>query len=354
MRVLVSGGAGFIGFKLVKRLLSAGHEVAVLDNLHPQVHGDKPAPALIERETRFVRGDVRDAAAWRALFPVDAIVHLAAETGTGQSLDEIERYVSTNIGGTAVLLDSVRESGAHRVVVASSRAIYGEGLHRCEEHDLVSPPPRRREDLSAGDFEARCPVCQRATAPVATREDTSPNPASVYGTTKLAQELLVRQACDAAGVEHVTLRFQNVYGPGQSLKNPYTGILSIWASQIEQGRTLDVYEDGRVIRDFVYVDDVVTALFDGVGRAALAGEVLNVGTGRATTLLDIVAAFSAVLGRDVPFEITGHFRPGDIRYAFADTARARQAMGYDCSTRLEDGLRAFVGWAKESLVGGHA
>ncbi|MDE2573225.1 MAG: NAD-dependent epimerase/dehydratase family protein [bacterium] len=353
MRVLVSGGAGFIGLKLVERLLSARHSVSVLDNLHHQVHGEQPVADLIQRQTTFLRGDVRDASAWRALFPVDVIVHLAAETGTGQSLDEIERYVSTNVGGTAVLLDALKESGVQRVVVASSRAIYGEGLHRCAEHGLVSPQPRSVAALQVGDFEAKCPQCGLATAPVATHEDAPPRPASVYGTTKLAQELLVRQACEAAGVQSAVLRFQNVYGPGQSLKNPYTGILSIWASQIERGSTLDVYEDGRIVRDFVYVDDVVRALLDAVRRPDVAGETLNIGTGRATTLLDIISAFSQVLEREVPFEITGHFRPGDIRYAFADTTRSQRVLGYACQTPLEDGLRAFVTWARERLIRGH-
>ena len=349
MRVLVTGGAGFVGRGLVRDLVDAGHAVRVLDTLAEQVHGpgaDWP-PELAGAELR--RGDVRDpAAVAEAVAGVEAVAHLAAETGVGQSMVEIARYVDVNERGTAVLLDALaRQGGPVRLVLASSRAVYGEGLYACPRCGEVAPPPRTAAALAAGDWDPPCPACGGAIAPLPTHEDAPARPGSVYAATKLAQEQLCRVVAAAYGLPLTVLRYFNVYGPGQSLANPYTGILATFHARAAAGKPVEVYEDGREQRDFVFVDDVVAATRRALLRPAgvVREETLNVGSGRATTVGELAEAVVRLGGWDVPVRVTGAYRLGDVRHAVADPRRCAATLDPAPATPLETGLARWLAWA---------
>jgi dTDP-L-rhamnose 4-epimerase len=358
-RILITGGAGFIGRSLALALTATGRfDVTVLDSLSPQVHG---ASADFDRElagaVRCLRGDVRSREDVRvALAGQEIVVHLAAETGTGQSMYEASRYVDVNVTGTAVLLESSADPGAavRKVVLASSRAVYGEGQHACESCGTVTPGPRRSCDMAKGMFEPRCPQCGRRVSPVPTREEASLRPVSVYGATKLAQEQLVQVYGWSRGIETVALRFQNVYGPGQSPRNPYTGVLSIFSGLIRQGRAIEIYEDGDEARDFVYIDDAVAALCLAVETDGLPGTVYNVGTGVPTTIRDVVEGLTAVSGLPVESTVSGRFRPGDIRWCVAAVERGASELGFTADRSFESGLQGYWSWIEaqdESIEG---
>ncbi|MDJ0643322.1 MAG: NAD-dependent epimerase/dehydratase family protein [Erythrobacter sp.] len=353
MNVLITGGAGFIGSRLALRLVGEGHGVTVLDNFLPQVHGDAPEQGethkLLSQNTNLVRGDVTDRAALEQLIPNhDAIVHLAAETGTGQSMYQIERYNSVNIGGTALLLDILanQEHGVKRVVVASSRSIYGEGRYRTPSGDYVYPTERAGADMEAGDFAVKYPGEEGELKLVATDEDSKIHPSSVYGITKQVQEQLVMTVCPSIGIEGVALRYQNVFGPGQSLSNPYTGILSIFSNLIMQGKGINIFEDGTESRDFVFVEDVVSATTLALTHPAAVDEVFNVGTGVPVSVMTVAKTLARLFEADVPIEVTGNFRLGDIRHNFADMAKIEQALGFECEYDFERGIAELVAWAK--------
>ncbi|HVA38737.1 MAG TPA: NAD-dependent epimerase/dehydratase family protein [Candidatus Dormibacteraeota bacterium] len=348
MKIAISGGLGFIGLRLAESLVGAGHAVAILDNLHPQIHGDERALVRARAFADVQIGDVRDPAAWDAVLDgAEAVLHMAAETGTGQSMDEVVRYADVNVTGTAALAEALgRRPAVRSVFLPSSRAIYGEGAYACDVHGAVLPERRTRAALERGDFALRCPVCRQAARPIATSEDVMPRPASVYATTKLAQELILKQYCEAKGVDLRVARYQNVYGPGQALGNPYTGVLVIFAQQIDRGEVLNIYEDGLVARDFVHVDDVVRATTAIMEAPENPGPV-NVGAGKAVSLLGVVAGFAEALGRDVPYRISGDFRFGDIRHAVADVTKLR-ALGVEPGVDLEDGIGTVIRWLKET------
>lgn len=346
---LITGGAGFIGSNLARALLAKGHRVTVLDNFSPQIHGDVDGAPTLPPEVRVIRGDVRvrdDLAG--ALEGQTGIVHLAAETGTGQSMYEIDRYSDVNVGGTAKLLDLLtnEKHGVERLVVASSRAIYGEGKHRCAEHGTVYPGARAEADMANGDFAVKCPICAKATNCVPTDEDSRIHPSSVYGITKQVQEQLVLTVGRSLGLHAVALRYQNVYGPGQSLKNPYTGILSIFSTRLRNGHGLSVFEDGRESRDFVYIDDVVAATVLALESPAAAGQALNVGSGVRTDVVTVARTIKALLGAPGEIEITGNFRIGDIRDNYADLSRARAALGFTPQVDFATGIARFIDWVK--------
>jgi dTDP-L-rhamnose 4-epimerase len=358
LSVLITGGAGFIGSRLALHLLAKGHQVRVLDNLSPQIHGADPecSPTYrtIKGRVEFLHGSVTcesDIAA--ALDGIDAVVHLAAETGTGQSMYSIRHYSDVNIGGTALLLDMIASGKTlvDRIVVASSRAIYGEGRYSCAEHGFVFPAGRSAERMASGDFSVACPICGRAAQVAATDEDSPARPSSVYGITKLTQEQMVLSVGKALGISAVALRYQNVYGPGQSLSNPYTGILSIFSTRIRNGSPINIFEDGRESRDFVYIDDVVNATHAALSKTEPLVDVFNVGSGVATDVLTIVSTLQRLLGREVPTTVTGQFRLGDIRHNFADLTRIRDAFGFQPGVSVEEGLRRFVGWVRTEPLG---
>jgi dTDP-L-rhamnose 4-epimerase len=358
MRVLITGGAGFIGSTLALRLVREGHVVTVLDNLSAQVHGEdaertSPLFMSIKGHVRFVRGSVCDEAALaRCLQDQDAIVHLAAETGTGQSMYEIRRYADVNVGGTALLLDLLanRPHEVRRVVVASSRAIYGEGKYRAADGSTVYPAGRRAEDLETGRFEPRCPLTGQALELVATDEESRIHPSSVYGITKQNQEQMVMTVCPALDIEPVALRYQNVYGPGQSLKNPYTGILSIFSTRILNGNPINIFEDGRESRDFVFIDDVVEATCLALFRSAAASQVFGIGSGVATDVLTVANTLVVRYRRDVPVAVTGAFRIGDIRHNYADLSKARQLLGFEPRVDFAQGIEQFARWVEDQDV----
>lgn len=352
-RVLITGGAGFIGSALALRLSSDGYEVRILDSLSEQIHGVDPKQtsasfvraascAEIRRGSVTCREDLNS-----ALIGVDAVVHLAAETGTGQSMYEVQRYADVNVGGTALLLDLLGRERRQvtRLVVASSRAVYGEGKYAAADGAVFFPRQRDESLLRAHRFD---PVDPRngktALHPVPTDEDSRLTPLSVYGVTKLAQENLVLTAAAGLGLDAVALRYQNVYGPGQALRNPYTGILSIFSNLLRRGEEINVFEDGLESRDFVYIDDVVEATVASLTSERAVGQPINVGSGASTTVLDVIASLSAALGTTSTYSITGNFRVGDIRHNVADLARARDGLGFNPTMIFSEGIAKFAEW----------
>ena len=357
--VLITGGAGFIGSNVALKLVERGVEVTVLDSLSPQIHGDNPeATSPLYRsilgKVNFVKGSVTNREDWlKALEGVDAVLHLAAETGTGQSMYEIEKYVNVNIGGTAILLDILanRKTGVRRVVVAESRAIYGEGRYWSPDlQAFVYPDERPEETMSRGDFEVKYPGCTTPLELVGTTEDSLLHPGSVYGITKQVQGQLVHLVCRSLGIESVSFRYQNVYGPGQSLSNPYTGILSIFSTRIKNGNGINIFEDGRETRDFVYIDDVAEATILGLTADGVSGHAFNIGTGVATDVLTVANTLKKYYGADVPVTISGNYRLGDIRHNFADISQARTLLGFEPAWSFDRGIEQFCRWVDTQPV----
>jgi dTDP-L-rhamnose 4-epimerase len=351
--VLITGGAGFIGSSLAHRLAADGHDVTVLDSLVEQVHGDDPvhtSPLLrsLDGIARVQVGTVTSTEDLRtALGDATIVVHLAAETGTGQSMYEIDRYVATNVGGTAKILNLLTNEphSVRRVVVASSRSIYGEGAYRTDDGSIVFPSHRSADDMASGDFEVHAPGGGALTS-IPTPETALLHPSSVYGITKQTQEALILTTAPAVGVEAVSLRYQNVYGPGQSLKNPYTGILSIFSTLIRQGKGINIFEDGQESRDFVYIDDVVEATYLACLTPDISGSVVNVGSGVATTVTQVVDALFRAFGTTVPVTVSGNFRVGDIRHNVAETTRLRDVLGFQARVGFDQGIERFVEWVR--------
>jgi dTDP-L-rhamnose 4-epimerase len=349
MKVLVTGGAGFIGLHLVRRLLRERCTVAVLDNFSPQVHGgNQELPRDLAAHVELYRADIRDQDAVRkALQNRDAVVHLAAETGTGQSMYELHRYQDVNLGGTATILDAVVNSPRSRfrkIVLASSRAVYGEGKYRCREHGIVYPEGRTLDRLKAGIYEPVCPRCAIECTPEATSEDCPTRPLSFYGLTKRVQEEMVFMFAQACGFSAYALRYQNVFGPGQSLHNPYTGILAIFSNLARSGSAIQVFEDGNESRDFVFVDDAVEATWRCIASESSAMETLNVGTGKKMTVLEAANEIVQFYRSSTRILITGTFRQGDIRHNFADLAKVRSAIGFAPRLSFQHGLHRLLDW----------
>lgn len=344
--MLISGGAGFIGSALSSRLVEAGYDVAVLDVLHPQVHGGD-RPIELPSGVRLFTGDVTHAPDWDAvlrLFRPSQIVHLAAETGTAQSLAEATRHGSVNVVGTTQLLDALSRSGLvpEQLVLASSRAVYGEGAWQAGTQ-IFYPRPRSHAQLLAGEWDPHGPGGEQAV-PLPSRADrTEPRPINVYAATKLAQEHLLAAWAAAHDTNLSVLRLQNVYGPGQSLTNSYTGIVALFARLARQKVPLEVYEDGRIVRDFVYIDAVVDALLAAVRRPATARRCLDIGSGEATTIHQLATRIAGLCDAPEPV-VVGKFRDGDVRAASCDIEAARAELGWHPKTTLDEGLRALLDW----------
>ena len=350
MNILVTGGAGFIGVHLVRRLLAEGCTVAILDNFSPQIHGrNQELPQDLGGHVELYRADVRDqATVSKALARRDAVVHLAAETGTGQSMYKVSHYQDVNLGGTATIISAVVNKprlGLTKILVASSRAIYGEGKYRCQEHGIVYPRGRDLERLKAGLYEPVCPACNLECEPEATAEDCPAHPLSFYGLTKRVQEEMVFLFAEACGLSAYALRYQNVFGPGQSLLNPYTGILAIFSNLARSGSAIQVFEDGKESRDFVFVDDAVEATWRCLGSASGAVETFNVGTGQRTTVREAAEEVLAFYHNKTPVFITGTFRQGDIRHNFADLTKIAGSMSFAPRFSFRSGLERFLEWA---------
>jgi dTDP-L-rhamnose 4-epimerase len=344
-RVLVTGGAGFIGSHLVEHLVELGDEVVVLDSLEAQVHlGNEPR---VPEGVLFIQGDVSDPVSVdRALDGVDAVVHLAAAVGVGQSMYEIERYVRANTHATAAFLEQLvtRSPRPKRLVVASSMSIYGEGEYLCPTHGAVAPGLRSEEQLNARRWECVCPRCGAELTPVATREIKPLVPTSVYAVTKRDQEELCLVVGLAYGVATVALRFFNVYGPGQALSNPYTGVAAIFSSRLLNDHAPLIYEDGLQSRDFIHVSDIVQGIERALESDDAVDHAINLGTGRAVTVREVADLLAAGLGKRVTPELPATYRAGDIRHCFADTALADELLGFRASVQLDTGVDELLEW----------
>jgi dTDP-L-rhamnose 4-epimerase len=344
--ILIAGGAGFIGSHLADELLTRGHRVRILDLLCPQVHSaEKQIPDYLNPHVELIRGDVRDREATeRALIGIDAVYHLAAAVGVGQSMYEVEHYTSTNDLGTAVLLEALIKRPVKRLVVASSMSIYGEGLYRSRDgshHDSVE---RSEAQLRAGLWDPRDEHGNVLNA-IATPERKSPNLTSVYALSKYVQERMCFMIGRAYRIPTTALRFFNVYGPRQALSNPYTGVLAIFASRYLNGKAPIIFEDGMQQRDFVNVADVVQACCLCLDAPEAAGKVLNIGSGQAYTIRGLAERMAKALGtEDLEPEITGKYRVGDIRHCFGDIALARAVIGYEPRVNLDDGILELAEW----------
>jgi dTDP-L-rhamnose 4-epimerase len=344
--VLVTGGAGFIGSALTRRLFKAGYDVAVMDVLHPQVHGARAAIDLPPSVQLFT-GDVTHAPDWDAvlrLFRPSQIVHLAAETGTGQSLSQATRHGSVNVVGTTQLLDALSRS-AHvpdQLVLASSRAVYGEGAWRYGSR-VFYPQPRSHAQLSAGIWDPQGPTDEPAVPLPSCASRTQPRPTNIYAATKLAQEHILAAWAAAHDANLSVLRLQNVYGPGQSLTNSYTGIVALFARLARQQRELEVYEDGRIVRDFVFIDDVVEALFAAIEKPAVEPRCLDIGSGIPTTIHELARKIAAICNAPEP-TVVAKFRDGDVRAASCDIEPATNQLHWQPKWALEDGLPALLEW----------
>ena len=340
MRVLVTGGAGFIGSRVVVALVGAGHDVVALDCLHPAAHRGGVGAA----GGGLVVGDVRDPVTVRAaLRGVDAVVHQAAMVGMGVNLDDMPEYVSCNDLGTAVVLAAMARAGVRRLVLASSMVVYGEGAYACERHGGVRPGPRSAEDLSAGVFEPRCPSCADTLAPALVAEDAPLEPRSVYAATKLAQEHLAAAWARESGGAAVALRYHNVYGPGMPRDTPYAGVAAIFRSSLERGEGPRVYEDGGQRRDFVHVDDVARANVAALSATGTGAglRAYNVASGRPHTVGEMATALALAFGGPAPV-VTGEFRLGDVRHVVASPARAAAELGFEATVAFGDGMAEFA------------
>ncbi len=352
--ILVTGGAGFIGSRLVAALLKKDPscKIWVLDNLHPQVHGDNPATPELGAGVTFVKGDVTDAHALTEIVKASnphIVYHLAAETGTGQSYDEPTRYCAVNVIGTTHLIEALRtQTEVKKVVLAASRAVYGEGGYVDAKGMEFVGLPRQPETMETGDFSVPVPAnAVLPVKPIPSHAGLPPAPASVYASTKLMQEYLLCQAGEGTSWDAVILRFQNVYGPGQSLRNPYTGVLSIFARQILSGAELAIYEDGNIARDFAYVDDIVSALVLAGSTDVKHGTILDIGSGEPVSILDMSKMLMRALGKnDEAYKITGAFRIGDIRYACANITAAKEVMNWRPQVSVQEGVTRLAEWAK--------
>jgi dTDP-L-rhamnose 4-epimerase len=347
--VLVTGGAGFIGCALAHRLVKADYEVAVMDVLHPQVHGGRQ-PINLPPSVRLFTGDVTHAPDWDAvlrLFRPSQIVHLAAETGTGQSLSQATRHGSVNVVGTTQLLDAMSRSSLvpDQLVLASSRAVYGEGAWQCGAHTFY-PPPRSHAQLLAGRWDPQGPENQSALPLPSRAGRTEPRPTNIYAATKLAQENMFSAWAAARDTSLSILRLQNVYGPGQSLINSYTGIVTLFARLARERAQLEVYEDGRIVRDFVFIDDVVDALFAAVRAPATEPRCLDIGSGAATTIHELARILAATCDAPEPI-VVPKFRDGDVRAASCDIDPATDKLDWLPKWKLQDGLHELLEWIDE-------
>lgn len=342
--VLVTGGAGFIGRHVTRHLLNKGHKVRILDSLVEQVHHGR-APEALSPDAELIIGDVRDAGLLgRALTGVDAVIHLAAEVGVGQSMYAVERYVSGNDLATASLFEALTRRDVRRIVTASSMCIYGEGLYRTEDGRLVENVLRAPRMSSAMGWEPRDAKGQ-PLIPIPTPEWKQPQFASIYAITKFVQEQLTLTLSAAYGMEGVALRLFNVYGSGQSLSNPYTGVLAIFASRLMNGQPPVIFEDGLQRRDFVHVDDVARAFVMALEKPDIAGEVFNIGSGQDRSVLDIARYLAEAMGRtNILPEISGQFRTGDIRHCFCDVTKASTKLGFQARRSFTDGLAELTQW----------
>lgn len=356
MKVLITGGAGFIGKYCAMLLREKGHNVSIIDSLSPQIHGDSPDISwMSDNNIQFVKGDVRNIEALKPLVQsAESIIHLVSETGTGQSMYDIDNYTSVNLQGTANLIHVLanEKHDVKRVVLSSSRSIYGEGKYFCEEHGAVFPDSRNEEDLTNGFFELRCPTCSKKAKLVNTTEDSPANPLSYYALTKKIQEEMLTYAAKNHDFTYNILRYQNVYGPGQSLKNPYTGILSIFTNLVKlKKQEINIFEDGEESRDFVFVTDVAAATVRMATDLDIKNQTINIGAGVSTSVMEVAQAIKNYFNSDIELKVSGDYRLGDIRHNIADLTKAKSLIGFEPTVQFQDGIKQFLEWADKEDSG---
>ncbi|SHH46950.1 NAD-dependent epimerase/dehydratase family protein [Clostridium grantii] len=352
-KVLITGGSGFIGNAIVKEL-NEKYEIVVLDNFSPQIHGDNYEESYlyqnIKDKCKVIKGDVRNYEDLKvALEGVDYIIHLAAETGTGQSMYEINRYTDVNIKGTSNLLEVILKNKLpiKKIILSSSRSVYGEGMYYCEEHGIVVPKSREIDDMKNGDFEVKCPVCAGTVELRDTTEECNLTPISYYAYTKLAQEKMLEVMCPTMDIPYTIFRYQNVYGAGQSLNNPYTGILSIFSKLLLKNQNLNIFEDGKESRDFVHVSDVAAATCNALENDNTNYQYINVGSGENISVIQVAETLKRLYESNSEIKTSGDFRKGDIRHNIADINRAKSMCGFKPVYTFEKGMEEFTTWVKK-------
>lgn len=355
-KILITGGAGFIGTEIVKQLHSIGdYEITVLDAMTQQIHGAVWERSYLYEAIKdlctFIKADVRAYEAIEsAIGDNECIIHLAAETGTGQSMYMINQYNEVNVMGTSNILQAISNLGdkskVRKLILSSSRSVYGEGKYKCPSCGIVYPSARKRERMLCGDFSMYCDVCDQKLGKEHTSEDSQIRPVSLYAFTKYAQERMLETMCPALGIDYTIFRFQNVYGVGQSLKNPYTGILSIFSTLMLENKPVNIFEDGLESRDFVNVADTAAAVIRSIDEPRSNSEIINIGSGVGTSVIEIAEFLKAVYGSESQINVTGDFRIGDIAHNIADISKARDILGFEQKVSLEQGLRDFCEWVK--------
>lgn len=355
MKILITGGAGFIGSALAESLSKSSHELIILDSLNPQIHGANPkfinSSLLVNSNIRFVEGDIRDLGLVENLLQnVDSIVHLAAETGTGQSMYQISHYYSVNQQATSAIFESIalRHKNVRKIIIASSRSVYGEGAYLLKG-DMIIPKSRALQNLEAGNFEPTGPNREPLSL-IPTPESAIPSPSSFYAATKLANEQMGKIFSEAFAVDVTALRFQNVYGEGQSLNNPYTGILSIFSNRMRKNLPINIFEDGLESRDFIHVNDVVDSIHRALFSDLHGFNLFNIGSGIPVSVLEVAETLRRMLRSSSELKITGDFRVGDIRHCYADLRLAKSMLGFSPSINLIDGLGRFVNWVESQEI----
>ncbi|MDD2665839.1 MAG: SDR family NAD(P)-dependent oxidoreductase [Methanocellales archaeon] len=352
MKILVTGGAGFIGSHLVDKLVEMGNNVFVLDNLEEQVHTKKPE--YLNPKAEYLFGDIRDKRVLKkAIEGAEVIFHEAAAVGVGQSMYQVEKYVDVNTMATAKLLDLLvnGENEVRKLIVASSMSIYGEGAYECEDCGIVYPKLRSEEQLKSRKWEMKCSNCGKIVKAIPTSEDKPLHPTSIYAITKRDQEEMCLNIGRAYGVPTVALRYFNVYGPRQSLNNPYTGVCAIFSSRIKNNNPPLIFEDGLQSRDFVSVHDIVEANILAMKKLSADYEVFNVGTGKSTNILEIAHTLIKLYGKELKPQIINKYRAGDIRHCFADISRIKNELGFEPKVAFEEGITELVDWGeKEEAV----
>jgi len=355
MKVLITGGAGFIGSHLSRRLITEGCSVTILDNFSEQIHGKNASLSvdLVSESIKLIIGDVGNKSiVAKAISDAEVIVHLAAETGTGQSMYEIEKYETTNVIGTLNIIEYLlqNKNSVKKIVVASSRAIYGEGAYLCQEHGVVYPKDRAEIDMLNNEFNPRCTVCNKFIMPCSTSELAPLNPLSYYALTKQMQEQMVLMYSKILGISGIALRYQNVYGPGQSLSNPYTGIMAIFSSLARKSEDIRIFEDGIESRDFVYIDDVIDATYKCISDDIIGVDSFNIGSGDSTSVSEIATQIVNFFDSSSIIKNTGEFRFGDIRHNYADLTKTKKILGFSPKWKFNDGLKCFLDWASSEPV----
>jgi dTDP-L-rhamnose 4-epimerase len=352
-RVLITGGAGFIGNAIVEKLYKE-YEVVVLDNFTTQIHGDNYEESYlyqnIKEKCEVIKGDVcSEKDVTKALKEVDYVIHLAAETGTGQSMYEINKYTGVNIMGTSNLFQAILKNklDVKKIILASSRSVYGEGMYFCTEHGIVVPNSRKIEDMKNGDFEVKCPICGGDIELRSTTEECPLKPISYYAYTKMAQEKMLEVVCPTLNIPYTIFRYQNVYGAGQSLNNPYTGILSIFSKLLLQDRDLNIFEDGKESRDFIHVSDVAAITCSAIKNKATDYQYINVGSGENISVMQVAETLKKLFASKSKIAISGDFRKGDIRHNIAEVSRGKVLCGFKPAYTFEKGMEEFTAWVKE-------